>query len=75
MKMKLSKTEAAAFLGAGEPRKAPDYSAELAALRQTLTREQDERLMSLLEAFGALARYERRWYFHMGYSAGKKQTP
>ena len=72
MKMKLSKTEEAAFRAAGEPRTEPDYSAELHRLRQTLTPEQDRALMPLLEAFGALVRYERRWYFQKGYRSAKE---
>ena len=74
MQMKLSKREEAAFLSAGEPRTEPDYGAALTRLRQTLTPEQDRALMPLLEAFAALVRYERRWYFHKGYRAAKKET-
>ena len=74
MKMKLSKREEAAFRAAGEPRSEPDYYAELSRLRQTLTSEQDKALLPLLEAFGALVRHERRWYFHKGYLAAKKET-
>ena len=74
MKMKLSKREEAAFRAAGEPRSEPDYAAELSRLQQTLTPEQDRAMMPLLEAFAALVRYERRWYFHKGYLAAKKET-
>jgi len=75
MRMKLSKHEASAFFAAGEPRDEPDYAAALRHLQQMLSPEQDAALSALLDSFGALVRYERRWYFHKGYRAGKKETP
>ena len=75
MVLKLTKKEESAFLAAGEPRDEPDYAAALRHLQQMLSPEQDAALSALLEIFGALVRYERRWYFHKGYRAGKKETP
>ena len=74
MQMKLSRREEAAFFAVGEPRSEPDYAAELSRLRETMTPAQDRALMALLEAFSALVRHERRWYFHKGYLAAKKET-
>ena len=75
MKMKLSKREEAAFLAAGEPRTEPDdYTDAADRLRRTLPPPQREQLTELLLAFGELVRFERRWYFHKGYQAAKKET-
>ncbi len=74
MLMKLSKDEESAFLAAGEPREEPDYMAAARALLQTLPPPQAEQLAAILSDFGELVRFERRWYFHRGYQAAKKET-
>jgi len=73
--MKQTKREEMAFYAAGEPRSEPDYGAALTRLQAALSPEQERLLLPLLEAFGKLVQYERRWYFHKGYIAGKKETP
>lgn len=72
--MKLSKHEVVAFDAAGEPKDEPDYMDAAKALYKTLSPSQEDQLAALLCDFGELVRYERRWYFHMGYLAGKKET-
>jgi len=72
--MELTKKEKAAFRAAREPRTEPDYMLAARRLRETLTPGQAEQLALLLDAFGDLVRYERRWYFHKGYRAAKKET-
>ena len=74
MQMKFSKREEAAFRSAGEPRSEPDYMLQVNKLSRTLTPEQAAQLDELLMAFAALVRYERRWYFHKGCLAAKKET-
>ena len=74
MHMKLTKREENALRAAGEPRGEPDYMRAAQKLMRTLTPEQAEQLALALEEFGALVRYERRWYFHKGYRAAKKET-
>lgn len=72
--MALTEREEAAFRAAGEPKEEPEYMHAARQLRETLTPEQEEQLLDLLEAFGELVRYERRWYFRKGYRAAKKET-
>ena len=75
MKMKMSKREQAAFFDAGEPRTEPgDYMVVANRLQKTLTPFQREQLFELLMDFGELVQFERRWYFHKGYLAAKKET-
>ena len=74
MLMKLNKTELEAFRAAGEPKEEPDYLMEARRLIDVLPPEHSGLLMALLDAFGTLVRYERRWYFHKGYLAAKKET-
>lgn len=75
MQMELPKEELTAFWASGEPEREPDDYMSLARrLDGTLTREQSALLVKMLDAFGALVRYERRWYFHKGYEAAKKET-
>ena len=71
----LSPEQDAALSALLEPRDEPDYAAALRHLQQMLSPEQDAALSALLDSFGALVRYERRWDFHKGYRAGKKETP
>ncbi len=73
MKMKLTTREEAAFRAAGEPEAEPEYMQLAQELMRTLTPRQAEVLTRLLLAFGALVRYERRWYFQKGYRAAKKK--
>ena len=75
MTMKLTKKEDAAFCAAGEPRTEPvHYMAYAQRLHRTLTPEQNLLLIELLDGFGDLVRYERRWYFHKGYLAAKRDA-
>jgi len=60
----------AEFFDTGEPVEEPDYAFAAMRLRETLTPEQQTALDALLERFGELVRYERRWYYHKGYQAG-----
>ncbi len=70
----MTKQEERAFGTAGEPRKEPDYMGAAQRLMSTLSPQQAEQLFVLLDAFGELIRYERRWYFRKGYRAAKKET-
>ncbi len=74
MKKKMSKAEAAAFFAAGEPRDEPNYYPEQARLERALTEEQNWLLVALLTVFGKLVQYERRWYFHKGWLAAKREA-
>ena len=74
MKMKMSKAETAAFYAAGEPRDEPDYYPKQNRLEQVLTEEQNWLLTALLTAFGKLVQYERRWYFHKGWLAARREA-
>ena len=74
MKVKLTKREEEAFRAVGEPREEPDYADAALRLMRTLTPGQADQLSLLLDGFGELVRYERRWYFHKGYRAAKKET-
>ena len=74
MLMKFSNHEESSFRAAGEPWQEPDYMDAAKALFQTLTPSQSEQFAALLCDFGELVRYERRWYFHKGWLAGKGDT-
>ena len=70
----MTKQEERAFDTAGEPRREPDYMGAAQRLMSTLLPQQKELLFILLDAFGELVRFERRWYFRKGYRAAKKET-
>ena len=74
MKVKMSKAEEAAFYAAGEPREEPSYAPEQTRLEQVLTEDQKWLLLALLTAFAKLVQYERRWYFHKGWLAAKREA-
>lgn len=74
MNVKLTKREEMAFQSAGEPQEEPDYTDAMLRLMRTLTPGQADQLSLLLDGFGELVRYERRWYFHKGYRAAKEET-
>ena len=73
--MRQTSRERSAFFASGEPGREPDYMDTALRLRDSLSPEQQTLLAALLDRFGELVQYERRWYFHRGYEAAKRETP